>query len=242
MEAAPVRTTDEYLLALAAELDQATAEEAFSRVWRFDFSRLGFCLLDLGAGMDSSAFRSRMLALKEQLSDVSARRIGKSFGYLSMGRFDQQETTKFHLDGAADESLLLLGYEPSAVRSRIFLADYSRCAFDLGMEPRKFLSDFNPMYGRGDELLARYVTDLPPPAEAHWHILLVNNSSLSFTNDRTRPLGVMHKAEILNPTDRERRIVNSIMLTTAGCDEVSREQQVEFVTATTNTSPMVRPR
>lgn len=236
-----MRTTDEYLLALAAELGQASAEAAFGRVWRFDFSSPGFCLLDLGTGMDSIGFRSRMLALKERLSDVSARRIGKSFGYLSMGRFDQQETTKFHLDGAADESLLMLGYEPSAVRSRLFLADYSRCAFDLGIEPKKFLSDFNPMYGPAEGLLARYVTELSQPAEGHWHILLVNNSALPFTNDRTNPLGVMHKVEILNPTDRERRIVNSIMLINGGCDEVSREQQMEFV-MTNNISPMVRPR
>jgi hypothetical protein len=44
----------------------------------------------------------------------------------------------------------MLGYEPSAVRSHLFLADYSRCAFDLGMEPKKFLTDFNPVPGFGD--------------------------------------------------------------------------------------------
>src|SRR5262249_5291832 len=152
------------------------------------------------------------------------------FAYVSMGRFDQQEITKFHLDGGADEALLLLGYEPSPVRSRLFLADYTHCAFDLGIEPRAFLRDFNPMYRRGEELLPEYVTELPQPGEGHWRVLLINNSSLPFTNERTNPLGVLHKAEIAHPTAKERRIVNSIMLSLAGPDQVSREQQQEFVT------------
>jgi hypothetical protein len=226
----PVRAPEEYLQVLGAELDQATATEVFRRVWRFDFGRPGFCLLDLGAAKDSNAFRSQMLALKEWLSDVSAHRIGKSLVYVSMARFDQQKTTRFHMDGAADESLLMLGYEPSAVRSRLFLADYSRCAFDLGITPKQFLRDFNPMHGRGESLLTRYVTELPPPRERHWRILLLNNSSLPSTSENTKPLGVLHKAEIQNPTDCERRIVNSIMLIPGTRDEVDRDQQAEFVT------------
>ena len=63
-----------------------------------------------------------------------------------MARFDQQETTKFHLDGAPEQSMLMLGYEPSRVVSRLFLADYTRAASDLGITPQLFLTEFNPMY------------------------------------------------------------------------------------------------
>jgi hypothetical protein len=145
-----------------------------------------------------------------------------------MARFDQQETTKFHLDGAPAESLLMLGYEPSKVRSRLFLADFSRAAFDLGITPAQFLTDFNPMYGKGEEVLGRYVTELPQPIEGHSRILLVNNSFLPFTDARTNPLGVMHKAIIL-PDDTERRIVNSTMLAVGG-EEIGVEKQEDFVT------------
>ena len=84
------------------------------------------------------------------------------------------------------------------------------------------------MYRRGEELLTRYVTELPQPEDGHARILLVNNSSLPFTEARTNPLGVMHKAEIINPTAAERRIVNSTMLATGG-EELGVEKQQEFV-------------
>ena len=234
----PMRTADEYDLHLSAEPNDATAEWVFGLVWRFDFTASGFCLLDIGPGMDSHILRSWMLRLTEGLSEINIRRTGKPFAYRSIGRFDQHETTKFHLDGAPDQSLLLLGYEPSKVRSRLSLADYTRCAFDLGITPQQFWQDFNPMFKNGEELLARYVTELPQAKDGHARILLINNSSLPFTEDRTNPLGIMHKAEIVNPTEKERRIVNSILLMTAAPDEVGPEQQEEFLT-TEKISPKV---
>jgi hypothetical protein len=143
-----MRTPDEYFLDLSSRPDRqplaAIGEKVFDLVWRFDFATPGFCLLDLGPAVDSHTLRSWMLDLKERLSDLNTSRTGKKFAYRSMGRFDQQETTKFHLDGAPAASLLLLGYEPSKVHSRLFLADYSRCAFDLGVEPQRFLQDWHP--------------------------------------------------------------------------------------------------
>jgi hypothetical protein len=85
------------------------------------------------------------------------------------------------------------------------------------------------MYRRGEELLGRYVTELPQPADGHARILLVNNSSLPFTEARTNPLGVMHRAIIVTPDDAERRVVNSVMLVVGDNDESGQEQQREFV-------------
>jgi hypothetical protein len=219
---------DDYALELSAKPGQDVAEKVFDLVWRFDFTAPGFCLLNCGTGLDSHTLRSWMVSLKEGLSEVGVRRGTGPFTYRSLARFDQQETTKFHLDGAPEQSMLLLGYEPSKVRSRLFLADYSHTAFDLGITPQQFLNDFNPMYRRGEELLGRYVTELPQPANGHARILLVNNSTLPFTEARTNPLGVMHKAEITNPTEAERRIVNSTMLAVGG-EEVGQEQVEQFV-------------
>ncbi len=205
------------------------ADAVFESVWRFDFSVPGFCLLDLGPDIDSHELRSLMLDLKERLSEIGIRKCGVKFAYRSLGRFDQQETTKFHLDGAPDQSLLILGYEPSPIRSRLSLADYSRCAFDLVMEPRRFLDEFNPMYRKGEELLSPYVTELPEPTERHSRILLINNSSLPYTEAQTNPLGVLHKAEILDPDESQRRIVNSIMLAVGESEEIEAEALKAFV-------------
>lgn len=214
------------------------AEAVYDLVWRADFTAPGFADLDIPPGPDSHALRSWMVVLKERLSEIGVRRGRGVFVYKSMARFDQQETTKFHLDGAPEQSLLMLGYEPSKVRSRLFLADYTRAAFDLGITPQQFLSDYNPMYRKGEELLGRYVTELPQPAVGHSRILLVNNSSLPCNEDRTNPLGVMHTAIIVTPDKSERRIVNSTMLAVGGADAIGEEQQRKFVT-TDKISPKV---
>ncbi len=205
------------------------AEAVYDLVWRADFTAPGFAVLDIPPGPDSHTLRSWMVDLKQRLSEVGVRRGRGSFRYKSMARFDQQVTTKFHLDGAPEQSLLMLGYEPSKVRSRLLLADYTRAAFDLSITPQEFLRDWNPMYKKGDELLGRYVTELPQPHDGHSRILLVNNSSLPFTEARTNPLGVMHKAIIVTPDDAERRIVNSTMLAVGETDEIGQERQRDFV-------------
>jgi hypothetical protein len=223
-----MHSQSEYHLHLGAAPDRAIAEQVYDLVWRFDFAAPGFCLLDTGPGVDSHTLRSWMVDLKGSLSEVGVRRGGLPFVFRSMARFDQQETTKFHLDGAPDQSMLLLGYEPSGVRSRLLLADYARAAFDLGVTPQQFLQDWNPMFKKGEEHLARYATELPQPEPGHSRILLINNSSLPFTEARTNSLGVMHKAIIVTPDDAERRIVNSTMLVTEG-EEIAAEKQQEFV-------------
>lgn len=85
----------------------------------------------------------------------------------------------------------MLGYEPSRVTSRLFLADYSRCAFDLGITPRQFLEEHNPMYDRGEQELAPYVTEVRQAGAGHAQVLLINNNSLPFAGDGTNPLGVL---------------------------------------------------
>ncbi|WP_156345023.1 hypothetical protein [Verrucomicrobium spinosum] len=66
--------------------------------------------------------------MKEALSRLYGQQFGEPLEYVSMGRFDQQNTTRLHLDGAPARSFLMLGYEPTSVRSEFCIADYSRCA------------------------------------------------------------------------------------------------------------------
>ena len=207
------------------------AAEIFAAAWRSDFSAPGFALIDLGAGMDSLTLRGLMVALKDRLGAIKTCQTGTGFGIRSLGRFDQQATTRFHLDGAPDRSLLMLGYEPSLIASRLSLADYTREAHQLGLDPRQFLDDYNPMYRAGEDRLAASVTILPQPAPGVSWILLINNSRLPWNQERTHPLGVLHKAEILNPDASQPRIVNSMLLTGEGPDEVDAEQVQEFLTS-----------
>ncbi|MGH7134366.1 MAG: hypothetical protein ACREHD_01420 [Pirellulales bacterium] len=205
------------------------AERVFDLVWRVDFTTPGFAVLEVPLRVDSHTLRSWMVDLKQRLSEIGFGRGRGPLAYKSMGRFNQQETTKFHLDGAPDQSFLMLGYEPSKIRSRLFLADYTRAAFGLGITPQQFLVDYNPMYQKGEEALAQYVTELPQPGEGYSRILLINNSSLPFAEARTNTLGVMHKAIVVTPDENEHRIVNSTMLAAGESDDISHERQRDFI-------------
>ena len=209
----------------------------FDRVWRTDLAAPGFCVIDLGP-VGSRELRSAMVELHARLGDLLERRTGERFAARTAGRFDQQETTKFHLDGAPELSMLVLGYEPTGVTSRLFLADYSRAAYDLGRTPREFLAEFNPMFRSGEDRLAGYVTEVPEALSGHARIVLVNNSSRPYTPGGTDSLGVLHKAEVPRPTEAEQRVVNSMLLAVDEADRVAPEQLREFV-ETDRLSPKV---
>src|SRR5207253_562812 len=134
------------------------AETVYSCACRTDFDSPGFCLIDLGAATSSLVLRKFMVELKIELQRIHKTATTRDLAWLSAGRFDQQTTTKFHRDGGPDECLLILGYEPSPVKAELAMADYSRCAFDLGLTPTRFLEQHNPMYRRGEELLRPYIT------------------------------------------------------------------------------------
>lgn len=168
--------------------------EIYNKVWRGDLTEPGFYWHDAGV-IDSHDLRRKMIEIGKSF---------KGFEVYSMMRFSQQNTTKFHLDGGPIPNILVLGYEPSKVKSRLFLADHPCAANDLQVDPKALVS--KAMFGK-DEELKPYVTELPQPEEGHSYILFINNTTL---------LGVMHKAEIdKNPA--EFRMVNSIML--AALDE-----------------------
>lgn len=185
----------------------------FDQVWRWNLIGRGYYLLDVGI-VDSKTLRQRMFEVKDKLSEFIP------FGFKSMARFDQQETTRYHQDGGPDLNILMLGYEPSKVKSRLFIADHVCAANDImddhPMTPQRIIAE--ALFGR-DELLDLYISELPQPKEGHSYILLINNS---------KELGVLHKA-VVEKNPNEPRIINSIMLS-PGEDEVGVEQQQDFLT------------
>src|SRR5688500_8411452 len=97
----------DYSLALPAEPGAAVAGRAFDLVWRLDLAAPGFCVLDAGPGVDSPNLRAWMVRPAGLLSEVGVPRVGYGFGVRAAARFDQQVTTKFHLDGGPDRSALV---------------------------------------------------------------------------------------------------------------------------------------
>lgn len=174
-----------------------------------------------------------MVELKQEMSVIHKAKSQKTLAYLSVARFDQQETTRPHLDGGPDECFLMLGYEPSDVESELEVLDYTKCAFDLDMNPKEFIVKYNPMFQAGYELLQTYSTRIPCFSSSDFQIICINNSSAPFLQKTPTWQGTLHTAKILTPDETKRRVINSTMIASVPlgtADLVSKTEQQEFTT------------
>lgn len=186
---------------------QALGELAFSMVCRRDFQAPGFALVRLGPSETSTGQRQKMIAIKEIFSQLFFKQCGKTIGWFNLNRFDQSNTTKLHRDGAPNESLLILGYEPSEVESIISMADYSKCAHEMGITPEEFLHTHNPMYEKGMEALKPYVQNVSDFDPSTSQILIINNSMCNYQTENSQWQGVLHGARV--QANGSSRIINS---------------------------------
>ena len=201
-------------ICLSPEISDLTAlaSDLYQRTCRTDFNEPGFCLANLGAVLDSHTFRRMMVNLKGEMTAIHEREAGRTLHYLSLGRFDQQVSTKPHLDSGPDECFLMLGYEPSEVASVLEISDYSRCAFEMGLTPQEFLTKHNPMFQSGYEKLRPYTTRLPYFSEANYQIVCINNSVVPFSIEKPVWQGTLHTATVIDPDESKRRVINSTMI------------------------------
>lgn len=181
----------------------------FADVWRTTADRPGFATLVTDRQPTSSELRRAMLDIASAFGELAHR----PFVVERVGRFDQQVSTRFHRDGAADVSLLLLGYEPTTVESQLFLHDPFRTA---GSEsPFEYLRRNKPMTKEGDDELMRHAVNvLGSPARAH--LVVVNNCTVLENPPPGHPLGVLHRGLIPMPDPAARRVINSMGLMFAG--------------------------
>jgi hypothetical protein len=207
---------NEYYIKLSSQPIQIHIDSIYTKVFRSNLNDPGFVLLDFGISYSSSELRRSMIALKNQLSRKHKDQSGYQLFYQWMGRFDQQETTKFHLDNAADQSFLMLGYEPTEIESRLYIADYLKLIKTLDITAETYFDKFNPMYMKGEDLLSPYTTEVKEFKSEAYKIVLINNSNTKIS-DQT--LGVFHKAEIIKKDVTKERVINSIMLYSGNSDE-----------------------
>jgi len=151
--------------------------EIFEKVWRTDQSQPGYFVVDMGS-VDSFALRREMVKIKEEFSKIVP------FQYSWLMRFDQQVTTKFHRDGGPPENILMLGYEPSEVKSNLYIGDYLE-------------------FSSAKEMPVDKIQQVPPFQDGHSYIVILNNS---------HAMGVWHKGEIPNPDASKSRVINSMQL------------------------------
>jgi len=187
------------------------AQVIFRQVLRTDLDRPGFAHFRLGRTGEAAQFYELLRRLGTELAVRYARDFARELTLFEQGSFDQQVSTHPHRDGAPDESLLLLGYEPTTVSSRVFALDYTRAALDRGLSPREFLDVFNPLTLAGQTILEPYRLEVDFRPE-EFQILAFNNGAVSWDRRHTGMLGVLHQADILRPDPAAARRIHSLIL------------------------------
>jgi hypothetical protein len=199
----------------------------FAGVWRTSADQSGYAVLAASDPQPTSKeLRRAMMDLMAAFAELSP----VPFVVERVGRFDQQVSTRFHRDGAADVSLLLLGYEPTTVESKLFLHDPLRAA-GSGGSAFHYLKDNKPMTKEGDAELTRHAVNvLGPPGQAR--IVVVNNCTVLENPSPGHPLGVLHRGLIEFPDPNVRRVINSMGLMYEGephREPVSAERMAWFL-------------
>jgi len=153
------------------------AQYCFENVFRTTTNKPGFVYLDFGVNLNSTQLRNIMVDLKNELSKYTRKHFSKKLSYHWLVRFDQQVNTPFHIDNAGEESLLMLGYEPSEIESELYLADYFKYAKNSAAAPKNYLEAFTPVFKEDKSLLTPYVIKLRPFNKHTYKIVLINNSN-----------------------------------------------------------------
>ncbi len=193
---------------------ELVAEHA-TNFFRTDTSQPGFAIIDLGPELDLAKFRSILIGFYSALDGLYLRDFSRRLLLRSVGRFDQKVTTEPHLDGAPEESILMLGYEPSDIESQLSLIDYTRCADDQGLTPAEYLERFNLRADSTKTQLARYAIDATPFNRKHYRIVIINNSRLPITSAPSGMLGVLHKSTVLPHQSGQTRFINTLLMSAA---------------------------
>lgn len=199
-------------------------DNIFVDVLRQSTEKPGFYYKDLGSDLGSISFRKLMLAVKEQLSELCKNRRGKQINYQWMSRANHRNTSNFHIDTAPEESILILGYEPTTIESKVYLADFTKYLEEKDLEAQDyFRNSVNGNFAPDDEELTPYVSELTPFPKGHYRLVIINNSR----SYGQKSYGVFHRGEVPNNLEQEDRIVNAVMI--AVCEMGVEESCSEYM-------------
>lgn len=138
-------------------------QSAYNAVFRNSTNQPGFCFWDFGNQIESKTFRQRMVDLKNGLSNLCNSQLNKQLNYQSVGRFNHQHTSKLHRDTANEYSFLMLGYEPTKVHSKVYVADYSKYIETMNISLEAFFEgDRDANLINNNSVLNSFVTELNP--------------------------------------------------------------------------------
>lgn len=217
-----------YQLKIKNEINLDHIEKIYSSVFRKSYEEYGFIIISFEQEMNSRLLRKYMVELKKELSKRCQKEFKEELDYYWLGRFNQQNTTKYHRDNAPKDSYLMLGYEPTKIGSRLFFGDYHQLVTKHNIPIDKYYELHNPIFKDGEDLLIPYINEVKDFDKSTYKIVLLNNSDLG----SNKTFGVLHKAEIINQDLTQPRVINSIMLYLKPLNEPSlksEEEEISFL-------------
>jgi len=217
-----------YHLKIGREISDDEIDKIYSSVFRKNYVELGFIILTFKEEMNSKILRKYMVKIKQDLSQKCQNEFNEKLDFYWLGRFNQQNTTKYHRDNAPEDSYLMLGYEPSKVDSKLSFADYHQLITKNNIPIDKYYELHNPIYKDGEELLKPYIKEVENFEKETYKIVLMNNSDLN----SKKTFGVLHKAVIIEKDLSQSRVINSIMLYLKPMNQPnnkSKEEEIEFL-------------
>ena len=176
----------------------------------------GWALLDLGPNSTATELRKTQRDLAETLDAEERRLHARGLEPTALTFFDQGETTPFHVDGGPEESVLLLGYEPSLRSSVLRVVDLPLAAAPASVG--SFLRAHpNGLPADDERLLAMSTTIRWDPA--HFVLVALCNSILE-VGEGWR--GLLHQASVSGDPDARRGVHTVHLGTTKGaCNDAS---------------------
>ena len=218
----------DYHLKIEEELNIDQIERIYSSVFRKDYEEYGFIVISFDMEMNSKLLRKYMFEIKKVLSEKCREEFDERLDFYWLGRFNQQNTTKYHRDNAPKDSYLMLGYEPTEIDSKLSFGDYNQLITKNKIPIDKYYELHNPIFKDGEELLKPFISQVKNFDNRTYKIVLMNNSDLS----SKKTYGILHKAEIIEKDLDQPRVINSMMLYMKPMNEPNyktKEEEIEFL-------------
>lgn len=207
------------------EVTDELVQSVMTRVLRNDFTQPGVALLDGGTTGEPRAFREFLWKLVQGMDAQFQKQHNKKLWMVSAVHMNQKYSTQAHIDAGPAEGLLILGYEPTAVKSQICVTDYIQYAQSIGQPVPTFLREYPSKHQEHLKKMVPFTTELLAFQPDRYQVVIFNNSSLTLESCKRGMhgmLGVMHQASIDDQADeKHERIINSIMLGVASLDALS---------------------
>lgn len=217
-----------YYLKIDKVISDIEIEKIYKSVFRKNHEESGFIVILFEGEMNSKLLRKYMVEIKQALSQKCQDVFNQELDFYWLGRFNQQNTTKYHRDNAPKDSFLMLGYEPTEIQSKLSFADYHQLITKENISIDKYYELYNPIFKNSEELLKPFITEVKDFDNRTYKIVLMNNSDLN----SNKTFGVMHKAEIVEKDLNQSRVINSMMLYLKPINKPNyktKEEEIEFL-------------